>query len=279
MKSKLFQLHDIESGKLVKEVLVKYPTSWEDETFTLRNFINFMEITRAYHSFKKDLESLKGTETYDEEALKEAVFLADIVVALTGIDKDLIYTMDIGGLLEMQDDLAFVNQMPEKKMINKFKFRSITNEEEANIRKALKTAKRKRRHKEVSKIEKSLKEKLDVTWVIDEDAGQQSLRQWISSSTVSNEIKKINQEMQGGEFAKYPLLIAYCVKPKGKGFSINNAKKYANAFYDLPFLKAWYLTNFFFGLREILLQKTQTYLTLSTSLKMRDPKLLKKENT
>lgn len=267
MEQRTFLLMKEGSDKVIEKKL-DIPTTWDD--IKVKNYCEFMRVMRNWNSFNSDMEKAKSSD-YEEMEVRNAVFMSDAIIALTGIDKFYVQTMRVSDMLEFWESLDFaVSSLPEG-MEKEFFFRAGTSEQIEKSKKALKSlsiTKQMKRTKLAAEIKMMEKSHFSVK----ENYGERTLMQHIGINRIMQEVKKIEAETKQLNFDRFPELIAYCVDMNGQSVNIQKAKELAKVFEDLPFSTAVKVANFFLGATIISSSTLGTFTKIHSYLRKVNPK-------
>lgn len=259
MVKEVFQIY--KDGQKSSERVFNIKNSWED--ITVGQYLEYMSIVKNYEAFKLDIEPLRGTIDFDNQEMQGIVFLADMVACITGIDKEFIYQMPPDHVIGIsQRHLEFIKSPPSSEPINKFVFRS---EFKNKIEKQKAKIAKCKNVKEKLQLKATLLKMEETTFHLSE-IQDMSLETYIAANNASKEIKKIYKEMKELDFSRYPEILGYVVRVKGRKYSVKTAKKYGKIFIDLPFTTAFQATNFFLKMQQIMYGSTMTFLGIKKML-------------
>lgn len=273
MVKRIFRMID-GNGSTVVEKEKEVCSCWAD--ITLEQYCQFMSVLRHWKSYEDDLKDMEGQPDYEEREIQNAVFMADAVIALTGLDSMFIHQMTSSDLLNFYEDLEFASTTLPQGMLDSFFFQSATDEQINKSKKALKLIPFTKQFKRAAlTAEIKLMERSHFT--IKKNYGEMSLKQHIGATRVIQEIKRIESEMKTMNFDRLPELIAYCVEINGQVFDIKKAKELAPVFKKLPFETAVQVSNFFLGSTIVSSNNLETFLKIHKYLRMINPKHRKSE--
>lgn len=266
-------------GVKISEDNLDVRTTWED--LTLKQFIAYLIVVNELEEFNKRVEVGEVEESDEENEVKEMTFFADMIMILTGLPKDIVYTMNPEAIVTLWGELDFKQDSLPEGTIKEFWFRSATEKkiriEENDIKKNTRWfGKKNAKEKAKRMVELELMKKSHFTLRSNIDG--MALENWIHARNIVKEIKAIQGQMKAGHFQNYANLIAYVCLKNGKQPTIKECQKLGRVFEELPFCTAYKIVNFFLNVRSILSLNMQKYLT-TTALTIETNRKLKQNKT
>lgn len=254
-----------------EEVYRDIPTSWEE--VTLGQAAEFFEVVKNYEDHKKAVADLSEESTPDhlsssaEDMHKELTFQADMIKAITGLERQIVYAMSVPNFNRLCEMCSWISDMDSftNEVIDHFYFRTATNEQISKMAAEIRKTKS-GKHKD--KIIKRLKECQDVRFNLYPNVDNMTLGKWISSQQAVKDIEAIRKQVTGGAYHLYPRLLSYIVYTNDNHIKEKKRRKLEEAFKELPFITAYKAANFFLAGQVILSQKIQTYMMSRTKSKM-----------
>lgn len=276
MKETVFERYDTK-GNFVDKHKRTINTTWDDPTFTLKHFIAYLKIVERLEESNKKFEAGESIDSEDENDLRVVSFFADMIVVLTGLEKEFVYTMNAKEIVALYNTLEFTQDKLPKGHCTDFWFKSATDKVIAINEK---------HYKQVSFLKPKLKAKAKLElafmkkshFTLKGDMNNVQLRKWISTRGVLNKIKAIKSEMSSGNFENYAQIIAYIVEKNGQVMTIKESQKLAIVFEDLPFTVAYNMVNFFLNVQSVLSSNTQQYLMKMAAMVRTKPRPPKNKN-
>lgn len=252
MIEKTFESYNV-LGELTSKKTFNIKSTWSD--LTLKEFIAYNDIVNEFNKY--NLDYTKG-ETIDSEAeyqLKTTIYFADMLVALTGLPKEIVYAMNEKLIADTYEELDFKTESLPKGHTDTFYFRTHSEKAiQATQKQYDSTGFLNARKKMAIKAELELMKK--SKFQLKGSCNDMALEKWIATRGILKEIKSIQGELKNNDFKNYPLLIAYLVEQNGQVLTIARCKKLAEVFEDLPFCTAYEVVSFFLNVQNVLLRKT-----------------------
>jgi len=276
MKETVFERYD-KNGKYVDSAKRTLNTTWDDPKFTLKHFIAYLKIVERLEESNKKYEAGESLDSEDENDLRIVSFFADMIVVLTGLEKEFVYTMNAKEIVKLYNELEFTQDKLPKGHCTEFWFQSATDKViRINEKHYKKTSFLKPKLKAKQKLELEFMKKSHFT--LKGDINNIQLRRWISTRGVLKKINTIQAEMKSGNFENYAQLIAYVVEKNGQVMSLKESQKLAIVFEDLPFTVAYNMVNFFLNVQSVLSSNTKQYLAKMAAMVRTKPRPHKSNN-
>lgn len=268
MKKRIFERYN-KDGKLIDKAEREIKTCWDD--ITMKQFIAYMKIVERLQEFNRIHEAGESIDSDEESELKNILFFADMLVVLTGLEKDFVYTMDAPMIVQLYNELDFTQETLPKGHCTEFWFRSASEKAIRISEKHYKeTSWLKPKHKLRAKAELMLMKKSHFT--LQGDINHVPLRRWIATRGILKKINTIKGEMKSGNFENYALLIAYIVEKNASGMTIKECQRLGVVFEDLPFTTSYNMVNFFLNVQSVLSSNMKLYLQQMAATVKTNPK-------
>lgn len=258
---KTITIESLKNGNLISKKQYKCRTTWED--LSLKHFIAYMAIVHRREMYLKEVKDGVTEDSESEQNVELEVFSVDMIAVLTGVPKELLYSMNVAALVDLHKILEFTHdKLPqESDTLKEFWFRSATEKRiaiwENDYKRQSYIFSPKKKTKVLAELTLMKKSHFTLKAKIDD----MEFKKYISSNKVLKQIKKIQGEMKNQDFSHYAQLIAYIVDKNGVSVDISDAQKLGVVFEDLPFCTAYKIVNFFLNLRSVLSSNTKRYLT------------------
>lgn len=260
MIKKTFEKYNLHN-QLIDRKTYDAKSTWED--LTLKEFIAYNEVLNDMNKYIEKYGKGMIEDSPEEHELKKTIYFADMLVALTGMPRDIIYTMNAKQIDELFVELDFSLDKLPTGQTDTFFFRTHTLQEIELKEKEYSDVSRFKMSKRI-KIKAELELMKKSKFQLKGSCDDMTLEKWISTRGILKEVKSIQADFKNNEFKKYALLIAYLVEQNGKVLSIAECKKLAKVFEDLPFCTAYQVVSFFLNVQNVLLNKTSEYLKMMT---------------
>lgn len=271
----------VKGGKLIATRELEMRTTWED--LSLKHFIAYTEIIRRRDKFQESIDKGTTEQTEEELEVEAEVFFADMIVVLTGLPKELVYSMSPNMIEVLYKELDFdAEKLPkETDTCSEFWFRSASLDKiriwENDLKKRGKFFQLKKNLKKKAKLQTELMVMKKSHFTLRSQVDEMSLQQWINSNSVLKKIKAIQEQLKYQDFSNYAQLIAYIVDKNGKRIhDMKKLKELGKVFEDLPFVTAYKIVNFFLNAQSVLSANTKHYLEHLYQT-MKNPKQEKKK--
>jgi hypothetical protein len=265
------------NGEIVASKKYTFRSTWGD--LTLKHFMAYMAIVNRRDAYLKTIEDGINEQPKEDQELENDVFSVDMLVVLTGLPKQILYSMNSSAILELNALLEFTpDKLPkESDTLTEFWFRSATEKKiaiwEADYKKQSSLWSPKKKARTLAELTLMKKCRFTLKSKIDD----MEFEKYIASNKVLKQIKKIQEQMNNQDFSQYAQLIAYIVDKNNAPVDIKTAQNLGLVFEDLPFITAYKIVNFFLNVRSVLSNNTKQYLGMMMT-RMRDSrKLTKKE--
>lgn len=267
----------LKNGKLIGVQTLKIRNTWDD--LSLKHFMAYSKIISTREKYLKDVQDGILNADDGEVSLQEEVFAVDMLMVLTGLPKEVIYTMNSKMILLLNEQLDFKSSsLPDStETLTEFWFRSATEKRisiwENDYKKQSYLWNPKQKAKTLAELE--LMKKSHFT--LKSNLNDLEFEKYIAANNILKEVKRIQKEMNRQDFSNYAQLIAYIVCQNGRYLNIGECKKLGIVFEDLPFTTAYKIVNFFLNVRSVLSSNTKQYLTTVMQTIARKRKLQMKE--
>ena len=265
------------NGEIVASKKYTFRSTWDD--LTLKHFMAYMAIVNRRDAYLKTIEDGINEQPKEDQELENDVFSVDMLVVLTGLPKQILYSMNSSAVLELNALLEFTpDKLPEESdTLTEFWFRSATEKKiaiwEADYKKQSALWNPKKKAKILAELTLMKKSHFTLKSKID----NMEFEKYIASNKVLKQIKKIQEQMNNQDFSQYAQLIAYIVDKNNTPVDIKTAQKLGVVFEDLPFTTAYKIVNFFLNVRSVLSSNTKQYLGMMMTRMKESQKLRKKE--
>lgn len=253
MITKSFESYNVLGELTSKKTFKNVKSTWQD--LTLKEFIAYNDVVNEMNKYESEYKKGDSIDSPEEYELKSTIYFADMLIALTGLPKDIVYTMNAKQLSEMYDELEFTNEKLPQGHTDTFFFRTkpqkFIADTEAEYNKIY-SINFKKKAKAKAELELMKKSKFQLKGSVNDMA----LEKWIATRGILKDIKSIQVDLKNNDFRRYPLLIAYLVEQNGQVLTIEKCKRLATVFEELPFCTAYEVVSFFLNLRTAFLKKT-----------------------
>lgn len=252
MIKKTFESYNV-VGQLTSKKTFDIKSTWED--LTLKEFIAYNDIVNKFNQYNSEYAKGDTIDSPEENELKTTIYFADMLIALTGLPRDVVYGMNAKQVSETYDELQFNTESLPKGHSDNFFFRTHSLETIQSYEKAYAAIfKINIKKKAAAKAELELMKK--SKFQLKGSCNDMALEKWIATRGILKDIKSIQLDFNNNDFKRYPLLIAYLVEKNGQVLTIDKCKKLAVVFEDLPFCTAYEVVSFFLNAQNVLLKKT-----------------------
>lgn len=227
---------------------------------TIKKYFEYLKVVETYQDWIEAVSN--GDITIeDNEIYKEVSFMADMLVAITDIPQDVLYTkIPNSHIIKLADYILFEqNKEDEPRFSNCFEFSDCTNDEVQNLENKIKNLKWYQIHKIVYFSYQLYKIKKPVLFLVADDLREQTLSQWIVTEQFRKNMIVASEELKSGVYTNIAKIIAHITRRPNEDYDEKKAVRREKVFENLPLSLANQISNFFLLMLEQLQKNLQTY--------------------
>lgn len=224
------------------------PTTQAD--VSIGQFFSFLTISEEYEKWNEETFLPNGLEAQSDDLVKELTYVAEMVLAVTNIPKDVLYSLPPQSILQLHNIISF-EPVPYE-FEGSFVWRGCTEKELQEKQERLRILKKQTGFigrylsKEVSSLTKEIKQLQSTTWNVTKDLGNDTFEQFVITDAIAKQVRQSSEKARAGYYKEVPRIIAHLARKEGEKYNSTIAEKRASLFAELPLHIADSIARFFF---------------------------------